>query len=93
MCEFVSSSDDQWTIFFAAMAIPDKKVPDGRQDGLAWYRVRKSRLPLSLDPLLLVQDVRVAPSLAPRLPKWPCRTYTTIFGRHGMECIDVCNSS
>ncbi|KAK1763080.1 organic solute transporter Ostalpha-domain-containing protein, partial [Phialemonium atrogriseum] len=40
MCEFVSPSDDQRTIFFAAMAIPDKKAPDGGQDGLAWYRKR-----------------------------------------------------
>jgi hypothetical protein len=39
MCEFVSPSRDQQTVFFAALEIPNKKAPGGKGGGLVWYRV------------------------------------------------------
>jgi Organic solute transporter Ostalpha len=39
MCEFVSPSEKQRDVFFAALKVPDKKAGSGTRDGLIWYRV------------------------------------------------------
>ena len=39
ICTYVSPSDDQRDVFFAAMTVRDKKSPGGRMNGLAWFRV------------------------------------------------------
>ncbi|KAF6824615.1 duf300 domain-containing protein [Colletotrichum musicola] len=38
LCEFVSPSAQHRDVFFAALAVKDKKSPTGTQDGLQWFR-------------------------------------------------------
>jgi len=38
LCEYVSPSEEQRDLFFAALQVKDKKAPGGIGGGLAWYR-------------------------------------------------------
>jgi hypothetical protein len=41
LCEYVSpAAARQRDVFFAALEIKDKKSPDGRGNGVVWFRVR-----------------------------------------------------
>ncbi|KAH8888396.1 hypothetical protein GQ53DRAFT_795912 [Thozetella sp. PMI_491] len=40
MCEFVSPSEKQRDVFFAALTINDKKANKAQLDGLSWFRTR-----------------------------------------------------
>src|SRR5271163_3349241 len=44
MCEWVSPSETQRAVFFAALKVPDKTGVTGA-GGLTWYRVRTTGLP------------------------------------------------
>jgi hypothetical protein len=43
MGQFVSPSDSQRDLFFAALLVKDKKSPTGQGNGLYWFRVSISR--------------------------------------------------